>query len=156
CCHTDAERCAMRALGGPKEVPLFVAGRFPNRKIFRKKNSFFHCRKINSITPTHVTSAAIENTSAIAYPQRCRWSFALARLANRRRSHAAPGPRLTMRWNSPCLWTMITPGELVDVGGAAATCLDGCESNRFMLQCMSLLLALSGHLSCAHRCPLSE
>jgi len=51
---------------------------------------------------------------------------------------------------------MITPGELGDVGGAAATCLDGCESNRFMLQCMSLLLALSGHLSCAHRCPLSE
>ena len=32
-----------------------------------------------------------------------------------------PGPRLTMRWNSPCPWTMITPGELGDVGGAAAT-----------------------------------
>src|SRR6516225_329363 len=32
-----------------------------------------------------------------------------------------PGRRLTMRWNSPCPWTMITPGELGDVGGAAAT-----------------------------------
>ena len=39
-----------------------------------------------------------------------------------------PGPRLTMRWNSPCPWTMITPGELGHVGGAAATTSKNAQS----------------------------
>src|SRR5262249_35853219 len=39
-----------------------------------------------------------------------------------------PGPRLTMRWKSPCPWTMITPGEFGDVGGAAATTSKNAQS----------------------------